>query len=135
MTSTIFISFFVFCMLAVGGLALYYGLYGSHRMLEERFAELAVRIKASQGGTFDDDDHDEHLGRALFRWAASRVPAPDLDTPAGEKLQQTLIQAGFIGSTSPHMFRVAQVLVMIGGAIVLGVGSLVMHKPPAMILI
>jgi tight adherence protein C len=50
-------------------------------------------------------------------------------------LQQTLVQAGFIGSASPHMFRVAQILVMIGGAIVGALGSLVMHKPPAMVLI
>lgn len=116
MTSIFFVSLFVFCMLGVGGLALYYGLYGSHRVLEERFNDLALRIRASQG-VFDDDDHDENFGRALFKWAAARVPAPDTETPQGEKLQQTLLQAGFLSSNSPHAFVVIRVMIMVGAAV------------------
>ena len=78
MASIFFVSLFVFCLLGVGGLALYYGLYGSHRVLEERFNDLAVRIRAAQG-VFDDDEQADNFGRALFKWASARVPAPDTE--------------------------------------------------------
>ena len=55
--------------------------------------------------------------RMLFRWAAKRVPPPNLDTPTGEKLQQTLAQAGFMKSTAPQTYQVARVLLAIGGGI------------------
>ena len=53
--TSFYISLFVFCIIGVGGYALYLGLYGGHRALEERFADLAIQIRASQG-VFDDDD-------------------------------------------------------------------------------
>jgi tight adherence protein C len=151
MASIFFVSLFVFCMLGVGGLALYYGLYGSHRVLEERFNDLAVRIRAAQG-VFDDDEQADNFGRALFKWASARVPAPDTDTPAGEKLQQTLLQAGFLSSASPHAFVVLRVMGMVGAAIggaliaailgktvagillIAGLGALLGHVLPTVIL-
>jgi len=134
MTSTFFVSLFVFCLLGVGGLALYYGLYGSHRVLEERFNDLAVRIRASQG-VFDDDDQDENFGRVLFKWASAHVPAPDVDTPKGEKLQQTLLQAGFLGSATPHAFVVFRVMAMVGAAALGVVFATVLGKALSMVVL
>src|SRR5437660_4346659 len=104
--TTFFISLFVFCMIAVGAFSAYLGLYGSHRALEERFADLAVKIRASGGVFEDDDDLDQNFGRMVFRWAATKVPAPDLESPAGEKLQQALVQAGYAGTGTAHTFQV-----------------------------
>jgi tight adherence protein C len=132
--TSFFISLFVFCMLGVGCLALYYALYGSHRVLEERFAYLAVRIRAAQG-VFEDDEHDENFGRTIFKWAAARVPAPDLETPAGEKLQQTLQQAGFIGSGVPHAFQVLRVLGAIGLALLGVLVGIFFGKSTSMVMI
>jgi tight adherence protein C len=135
MTSTILVTLAVFCLLGAGAYMLYVALYGSHRVLEERFADLAIKIRAAQGVFGDDGDNGENLGRMIFRWAAARVPAPDVDTPAGEKLQQTLLQAGFIGSASPHTFQVFRFLFMAGlalGGVLLG---LVVGKPAPMLLV
>lgn len=135
MTSTLFISLFVFCMLGVALLALYYGLYGSHRVLEERFADLAVKIRAAQGVFDDDAPQDENFGRMLFKWAASRVPAPNMDTPSGEKLQQALVQAGFIGSSTPHTFQVFRVMATVAAAAAGMLGGFFFGKPAPVIIV
>src|ERR1700726_1824695 len=97
MASSLLISLFVFSLIGAGGIAVYVALYGSHRVLEERFADLAVKIRAAQGVFDDDKPQDESFSRLLFKWASARVPAPNLDTPSGEKLAETLQQAGYIG--------------------------------------
>jgi len=135
MTSTILVTLAVFCLLGAGAYMIYVALYGSHRVLEERFADLAIKIRAAQGVFGDDAENDETFGRMVFKWAAARVPAPDVDTPAGEKLQQTLLQAGYIGSASPHTFQVFRFLLMVGlavGGVLLG---LVLGKPAPMLLV
>src|SRR5216683_1218722 len=133
MSSTLLISLFVFSMLGVGGLAIYVALYGSHRVLEERFADLAVKIRASQGVFDDDAEHDESLGRMLFKWASARVPAPNLETPSGEKLAETLQQAGFVGGGGiAHAFQVFRVMAAIAFGIIMVVFALLTGKPMGM---
>jgi tight adherence protein C len=132
--SSFYISLFVFCVLGVAGFSLYFGLYGSHRALEERFADLAVKVRASQGG-FDDDDDDTNFGRMVFRWAAARVPAPDTASPAGEKLQQALVQAGYVGSTTAHTFQVIRFLCLAGFAALGVMIGVVLGKAPNFLLI
>src|SRR6266478_44609 len=126
--TSLFVSLSVFCLVGAAAVAIYVGLYGSHRVLEERFADLAVKIRASQG-VFDDDGPDDNFGRVLFKWAAARVPAPDLDSPTGEKLQQTLLQAGYIGSSTPHTYQVFRVLFMIACALIGVFASILLGKP------
>lgn len=129
MSSTLFISISVFCLIGAGGLAIYAALYGSHRVLEERFADLAIKVRAAQGAFGDDQPVDESIGRMLFKWASARVPAPRMDTPAGEKLSSTLTQAGFIGSGAAHAFRVFRVMSAVGVAFMAGVIALLLGKP------
>jgi tight adherence protein C len=133
--TTFFISLFVFCMFGVAALAAYLSLYGSHRALEERFADLAVKIRAS-GGVFDDeDDLDQNFGRMVFRWAATKVPAPDMESPAGEKLQQALVQAGYSGTATAHTFQVLRFMCLIGAAVVAALITGILGKPPASVLL
>jgi len=110
---TTYVSLFVFCVIGVAGYALYLGLYGGNRALDERFADLAIQIRAAQG-VFDDDEDDANFGRAVFRWASARVPAPDAESPATEKIQQALVQAGYGSSASVHAFMVIRVLSLVG---------------------
>ncbi|HVN90941.1 MAG TPA: type II secretion system F family protein [Candidatus Binataceae bacterium] len=133
--TTFFVSLFVFCMLGVAGYAAYLGLYGSHRALEDRFADLAVKIRAS-GGVFDDEDElDSNFGRVVFRWAATKVPAPDLETPAGEKLQQSLVQAGYTGSGVAHTFMVIRVLCLVGAGVAGALVAVMLGKPSGMVML
>jgi tight adherence protein C len=126
--TSFFVSLFVFCLLGAGGMAIWAALYGSHRVLEERFADLAVQIRAAQGVFNDDEEQDDSLGRTLFKWASKRVPAPNLETPAGEKLSHTLVQAGFINSSAAHAFQVFRVILTIAAAIVGAIVGLLLGK-------
>jgi tight adherence protein C len=131
--TSLFVSVSVFCLIGAAAVAVYVGLYGSHRVLEERFADLAVKIRASQG-VFDDDGPDDNFGRVLFKWAAARVPPPDMESPTGEKLQQTLLQAGYLGSSTPHTYQVFRVLFMVASALIGVFASILIGKPPAGIM-
>ena len=133
MSSSIFVSLCVFSLLGAGGIAIYVALYGSHRVLEERFADLAVKIRASQGVFEDEDNHDESLGRMLFKWASSRVPAPDLESPSGEKLAETLQHAGFMGSAAAHAFQVFRIMAAIAFGLILVVFGVIFGKSTGMV--
>ena len=104
----------VFLLAAGACVALYLAISPQSRAVDERFADLAVKMRASQGA-FAGDSQDDNLLRMLFRWAAKRVPPPNLDTPTGEKLQHTLVQAGFIKSSAAQTYQVARVLMAVGG--------------------
>ena len=95
--SPFFITVMFFFLLAAAGIGIYMALFGRHRAVEERFADLAVKMRVAQGA-LDDEEQAETVGKLLFRWAAKRIPPPNLETPQGEKLSQTLAQAGFIKS-------------------------------------
>src|SRR5450759_381343 len=135
MSSSLFISLCVFSLLGAGGIAIYVALYGSHRVLEERFADLAVKIRASQGVFEDEDNHDENLGRLLFKWASARVPAPDLQSPSGEKLAETLQQAGFMGSSAAHAFQVFRVMAAIAFGLIMVVFAVITGKATGMVML
>ena len=104
----------VFFLAAAACGALFYAITPRSRVVDERFADLAVKVRVSQGA-LDGDLQDETMLRMLFRWAAKRVPPPNMDTPAGEKLQQTLAQAGYLKSSAPQTYQITRVLLAIGG--------------------
>ena len=117
----------VFLLAGGACVALYLAISPQSRAVDERFTDLAVRMRASQGA-LAGDLQDNNLLRMLFRWASKRVPPPNLDTPTGEKLQQTLAQAGFLKSSAPQTYQVIRVLLAIGcGGLGLLVG-LVFHS-------
>ena len=129
--SALLVTIAFFFLVGAAGVALYVGIFASHRALDDRFADLAVKIRVTQGTLEDDVDNDPNLLRTIFRWAAKKVPAPNLDTPQGEKLQQTLAQAGFIKSAAPHFYQVVRVLLAGGcGALGLVIG-LIFHDSVA----
>jgi tight adherence protein C len=113
--SPFIIGMVVFFLAAGACVALYLAITPPNRAVDERFADLAVKMRAAQGAL--GDDTDENVLNMLFRWASKQVPPPNLDTPTGEKLQQTLHQAGFLKSTAPQTYQVARVLLAIGGGV------------------
>ncbi len=103
----------VFFLAGAACIALYFAISPQSRALDERFADLAVKMRVSQGG-LEGDLQDDNLLRMLFRWTAKRVPPPNMETPSGEKLQQTLAQAGFLKSSAPQTYQVTRVLLTVG---------------------
>ena len=110
------ISIGVFFLAGAAGVALYLAISPQNRAVDERFADLAVKVRASQGA-LEGDHQDDNVLRMLFRWAAKRVPPPNMDTPTGEKLQQTLAQAGFLKSSAPQTYQVIRVMLAIAGGL------------------
>jgi tight adherence protein C len=116
----------VFFLAGAAGFSLYLAISPSSRVVDERFADLAVKMRVSQGA-LEGDLQDENMLRMLFRWASKRVPAPDMDTPNGEKLQQTLAQAGYLKSTAPQTYQVIRVMLAIGGGVLGLLVGLIFH--------
>lgn len=112
----------VFLLAGAAAFALYLALSPNSRVADERFADLALKMRVSQGA-LEGDAQDDNVLLMLFKWASKRVPAPNMDTPAGEKLQQTLAQAGYLKSSAAQTYQVYRVLLAIaGGALGLLVG-------------
>jgi tight adherence protein C len=124
--SPLLIAIAFFFLIAAAAVSLLIALGGGSRAVDERFADLAIKMRVAQGALEGDGPIDENVLRMIFRWASKRVPAPNPDTPQGEKLQQTLAQAGFLKSAAPHTYQVVRVLLAIGcGAVGLLVGAIV----------
>jgi len=116
----------VFVLAGAAGGLLYFAIAPRSRVVEERFADLAVKVRVAQG--LDGELEDQNLGRMLFRWASKRIPAPDLDSPSGEKLQQTLAQAGYLKSSDAQTYQVIRVLLAIGGGVLGLLIGLIFHE-------
>jgi len=112
--TSLLVSVAFFLLLSAAVFAIYLAVYGSSRVVDERFADIAVKMRISQGALGDDALEDEGFTRLLFRWASKRIPPPKLDTPQGEKLTQTLQQAGFMKAGAAQTYQVIRVLLAIG---------------------
>jgi tight adherence protein C len=97
-----------FCLLSAAGFGVYLAMFAKNRVIEERFTDLAFKMRIAQGG-LEDESQQSTISTLVFKWASRRIPPPDLNTPKGEKLAQTLAQAGFIKSGSAQTFQVIRV--------------------------
>jgi len=120
----------VFLLAGAACVALYLAMSPQSRAVDERFADLAVKMRASQGA-LEGDLQDDNVLRMLFRWASKRIPPPNLETPTGEKLQQTLAQAGFLKSTAPRTYQLIRLILAIGCGVLGLLIGLVIHDSPA----
>lgn len=100
-------------LLGAAGVSVYLAWFSRTRMVDERFADIAVKMRVAQG---DTAFADESLGRTIFRWAAQRITPPDKDSAKGEKIFQTLAQAGFLKNSAGQTYQVIRVLSGIAGA-------------------
>jgi|SRR5208282_663507 len=110
------VSVAVFFLAGAACVALFLAVTPQNRAADERFEDLAIKMRASQGalaGNFQDDT----LLRMLFRWTAKRIPPPNLDGPNGERLQQTLAQAGFLKSSAARTYQISRVLLAVAGGV------------------
>jgi tight adherence protein C len=110
------ISAIFFCLMGVAAVGVYAALYGSHRVLDERFADLAIRLRMEHGGYRNEELESEGLARSMFDWIMRRVPAPNPESPKGERMSQSLVQAGFIRSSALRTFHAIRVITAAGAA-------------------
>lgn len=122
--SSLFVSAMFFFLLAAAAFAVYLAWFARNSFIEERFADLAFKMRISQGG-LDDEAQQETIGKLIFKWASKRIPPPDLSSPKGEKLSQTLAQAGFIKQGAAQVFQVIRVFCAAGGGLLGFVASLI----------
>src|SRR5579872_3573462 len=114
--SPLLISIMFFCLLGAAGFAVYLAAFGKNRIIEERFTDIAFKMRIAQGG-LDDESQHATISNLVFKWASKRIPPPDLTTPKGEKLAQTLAQAGFIKSGAAQTFQVIRVMCGVAAAV------------------
>lgn len=112
------ISAAVFCLVGATIVLVTMAMSGNSQTVEDRFADLAIRMRASQGTLSEGELNDENFTSMVFKWAAKRVPAPKANTPEGEKLSGMLAQAGFLKSSAVVTFQVTRVFLAIGFAVV-----------------
>jgi len=110
--SSIVISSVFFGLISLAGLGVYVALYGSHRVSQERYSEMAVELKLSKGeGLFDGGRESRGVGRALFQWALRRMPAPKA-SPSMEKITHLLVRAGFLRSGTVRTFQLIRLIAL-----------------------
>jgi tight adherence protein C len=117
----------VFFLAGAAAVALYVAFAPNTRAVDESFADIALKMRVSLGALENGDVTDDNLLRMMFRWAAKRVPPPDTDSPNGEKLQQTLAQAGFLKSSDAQTYQVIRVMLAVGCAIFGLIAGIIFH--------
>jgi tight adherence protein C len=108
----------VFCLMSAAAISIYVGLYGSRRAYQERFEEMAFKLRANQANVFVPDTVPQNFTRLVLRWATARMPRPKSSTPAAEKTSAILTRAGFMGSEDVRTFHAVRILTTIAGATV-----------------
>ena len=110
--SPLLISTAIFALLGAAGMAVYVALYGSHRVFQERFSEMAIKLKLSEGeGLFANDHEQTGVARALFQWALHRMPAPKASSSM-TKVTGTLVRAGFLRSGALRTFQLIRFIAL-----------------------
>jgi tight adherence protein C len=93
-------------------MGVYVALYGSHRVFQERFSEMAIKLKISEGeGLFADNHESAGIARAMFQWALHRMPAPRESASMG-KVTSTLVRAGFLRSGALRTFQLVRLIAL-----------------------
>lgn len=119
---------FVLAAVAIG--SLYIALFGSHRVLQDRFEEMALKLRTSHAPDALDQAEADNLVRSILRWTAQRMPQPK-DTAAVGRISQALVRAGFYRAGALRLYLAIRVLSVIGGALA-GVGvSVALQKSAA----
>lgn len=122
------ITWILMALVIVAAGALLMGLESAPRTLEERFSDLAVKVRVGKGEIDGSESDYAGTARMLLHWAADRIPAPKGEGPRAERLSQMLTQAGYMKPEAARMFT----LIRLACVVVLGViglmASLLMNR-------
>jgi tight adherence protein C len=106
----------VMALTTLGAAAMVLAIESPPKALEQRFSDLAVKVRRGRGNMEDSEAASAGTARMLLNWTARRLPAPKADNPRGERRAQRLAQAGFSGPNAPRMFAAIRLSGVIAGA-------------------
>jgi tight adherence protein C len=95
---------------------LYFAVDRGQRPLQRRLDDMAVKFRIGDSAAIDEPG-SHGVGAALMDFARRRMPEPDLERPAVEKLNKTLQYAGFYGPTALKVFQFIRIAATVGMAI------------------
>jgi tight adherence protein C len=102
----------IFCLLGVAGMALYVALYGGHRVFQERFAEMAIKMQIAEGdGMFAGGRAPGGFAHSLFQWALQRMPKTKASR-SSDKITHTLVRAGFVRSGALRTYQLTRIIAL-----------------------
>lgn len=105
-----------------------------HRPTQRRLQDLAVKFRMTEG-SYDDRALSGGSGAGnLLEWAQRRLPTPNLEKPAVEKLVQSLQYAGFESLSAPKTFQAIRLAATAGGAL-LGYLASAIRGDPALLFV
>jgi tight adherence protein C len=135
----IYASLTVFLLFAAVSVAIYAAIYGINRPFDERIADIGIKMRVAYGNPENLDMDSDSFANALFRWIATHLPEPAMNTPEREKLSQLLVRAGFPGPGAVRTFHFARLSSTAGTALTAMVVSMIfgLHgiKPLVVMLI
>jgi tight adherence protein C len=97
---------------------LYFAVDRNDRPLRQRLDDMAVKFRIGEESAPDAALVSQGVAGKLMDFAQRRMPDPNLEKPAVEKLVQTLQYAGFYGTGAAKIFQLLRLLSMIVLAIV-----------------
>ena len=118
-----------FLLTLAAGATLFLGMDRGNRSLQHRLSELAIKFRVSQGRYDRPELAGRGVGDSLLNWAQRRLPAPDLEKPAIEKLVQTLQYAGFYNPAAPKVFQAGRLFTTAIGALLGYLGARAIGRP------
>lgn len=111
MTADPFIAVIWFFVLALAACAMVYlAIDRGDRPLQRRLQEMAAAFRISEGN-YNEPVGSGGVAETLLEWAQRRLPAPNTEKPAVEKLVQTIQYAGFYSPAAPKLFQAVRLLV------------------------
>jgi tight adherence protein C len=116
MADALTLAFCFFLLIAGAFVMLYRALYSEHP-LQRRLEEMAGRSRVGEGRLSGEAPPEHGLGEVFLDWARKRMPQPNLEKPAVEKMVRTLRHAGFYDPTAPKAFQAIRLLSALAGAL------------------
>jgi tight adherence protein C len=112
--SSLMLGVVIFVLLAIVVLSLFAAMSDRTSALEERLSEMGVRMRVSYGSLDAQEVESESVAHMLFKWALRKIPQPKLDALDVAKVAKIMVQAGYPGAHTMHIFQLVRISSAIG---------------------
>jgi tight adherence protein C len=122
--SALYISMAVMLLVAGAALAVYAALSDDDKGIEDRITDLVVKTRVRYSSGNYEAGSDDRSAQALFRRMAQRLPQPKPDSAHAERVSQMLVHAGYLRSSSVHIFHLVRLASTVGGGLIGLIGAM-----------
>jgi tight adherence protein C len=116
--SAIYVSAAVMILVGAAAVAVIAAFTQENKDIEDRITDMVVKTRVSYSAGNYDVGSGDRSAQALFRWMAQRLPQPKADSPHAERVSQMLVHAGYLRSSSVHIFHLLRLASTVGGGLV-----------------